>query len=106
MAYGDRKSVRVSFERGIEVAMVAIDGTWQRRATLKDISTTGARIVVEGSLERLQLQEFFLVLSRQGIVYRRCELVRVNQNELGIRFLKSEIVSKRKGDRMREREGH
>jgi len=104
MVYGDRKSSRVTFTRGIEVAMVAIDGTWQRPATLLDVSATGARIVVDGSLERLQVREFFLVLSRQGIVYRRCELVRVNQNELGIRFLKSEIGTKRKGEREKERQ--
>jgi len=104
MAYGDRKSLRVTFTRGIDVAMVAIDGTWQRPATLVDVSDSGARIIVDGSLERLQLNEFFLVLSRQGVVYRRCELVRVNQNELGIRFLKSEVGTKRRSSREKERQ--
>lgn len=103
MKESDRKSVSVSFERGLDVAMIAIDGTWQRPATLKEISATGASILVDGSLERLQLNEFFLVFSRQGVVYRRCELVQVNQNEVGIRFLKSEIAPKRRGDRLGDR---
>lgn len=96
MPFGDRKSERVALTHGLDVAMIAIDGTWQRAATLQDISETGARITVDGSLENLQLREFFLLLSRQGIVYRRCELVRVNQNELGIRFLKMETKPARR----------
>lgn len=96
MSFGDRKSARVALTHGLDVAMIAIDGTWQRAATLQDISETGARITVDGSLENLQLREFFLLLSRQSIVYRRCELVRVNQNELGIRFLKMETKPARK----------
>jgi len=86
--WGARKSIRVTFERGIDVNMIAIDGTWRRPCKMIDVSTTGARLVVSESIEGLQLKEFFLLLSSTGKVYRRCELVRVNGDELGVLFLK------------------
>jgi len=57
MAYGDRKSGRVDFERGIPVYMMGIDGTWRRECMMIDVSQTGARLLVEGSLEGLDLKE-------------------------------------------------
>jgi len=51
MAYGDRKSARVDFERGIPVYMMGIDGTWRRDCMMLDVSQTGARLLIEGSLE-------------------------------------------------------
>jgi hypothetical protein len=87
MAYGDRKSDRVDFERGIPVYMMGIDGTWRRDCLMIDVSQTGARLLVEGSLERLDLKEFFLLLSSTGLAYRRCQLVRVEGNQIGVEFL-------------------
>jgi hypothetical protein len=89
MNWGARKSIRVSFERGLDVDIIAIDGTWRRACQMLDISNTGARLVVNSSIEGLQLKEFFLVLTKTGKVYRRCELVRVNGDEIGVQFLKS-----------------
>ena len=66
---------------------MAIDGTWRRTCEMLDISSTGARLLVEGSLEGLNLKEFFLVLSPTGLAYRLCELVRINADEIGVRFL-------------------
>lgn len=43
---------------------------------------------VEGSIQGLNLKEFFLLLSSTGLAYRRCELVRVNGTQMGIQFLK------------------
>ena len=86
MKWGARKSVRVSFDRGYDVNIVAIDGTWRRSCTMLDVSDTGARLAVNESIEGLQVQEFFLVLSRNGRVYRRCELIRVNGDEIGVHF--------------------
>jgi hypothetical protein len=88
MNWGARKSVRVSFERGIDVDILAIDGTWRRACKMLDVSNTGARLVVNSSIEGLRLKEFFLLLSKTGKVYRRCELVRVNGDEIGVQFLK------------------
>jgi hypothetical protein len=87
MAYGDRKSERVDFERGIPVYIMGIDGTWRRDCLMIDVSQTGARLLVEGSLEGLDLKEFFLLLSSTGLAYRRCQLVRVAGNQIGVAFL-------------------
>ena len=61
-----RKAHRVVFERGFAANMMAIDGTWQRPCTMQDVSETGARLSVGGSIEGLPLKEFFLVLSTVG----------------------------------------
>jgi|SRR5665213_1950796 len=87
MAYGDRKSGRVSFERGFHAYIMGIDGTWRRDCTLIDVSQTGARLSVEGSFEGLDLKEFFLLLSSTGLAFRRCRLVRVTGDEIGVEFL-------------------
>jgi hypothetical protein len=87
MAYGARQSDRVDFERGIPVYMMGIDGTWRRDCLMIDVSQTGARLLIEGSLEGLDLKEFFLLLSSTGLAYRRCELVRVDGNQIGVAFL-------------------
>jgi hypothetical protein len=62
VAYGDRKSERVDFERGIPIYIMGIDGTWRRDCLMIDVSQTGARLLIEGSLEGLDLKEFFLLL--------------------------------------------
>jgi hypothetical protein len=69
MAYGDRKSERVDFERGVP-------GTWRRECLMIDVSQTGARLLVEGSLEGLDLKEFFLLLSSTGLAYRSALRIR------------------------------
>lgn len=96
MAYGDRKSGRVDFERGIPVHMMGIYGTWRRDCMMIDVSQTGARLLIEGSLEGLDLKEFFLLLSSTGLAYRRCKLVRVAGDEIGIAFLAQDKFTKKK----------
>jgi PilZ domain len=96
MAYGDRKNDRVQFERGIPVYMMAIDGTWRRECDMIDVSQTGAQLQIEGSLEGLDLKEFFLLLSSTGLAYRRCQLVRVDGDRLGIEFLRETTKGKRR----------
>jgi PilZ domain-containing protein len=96
MPYGDRKSERVDFERGIHVYIMGIDGTWRRDCLMVDVSQTGARLCVEGSLEGLDLKEFFLLLSSTGLAYRRCRLVRLAGDRIGVQFLKSDKDAKKK----------
>lgn len=86
MAWGARKSDRVTFARGHVVHIMGIDGTWRRKCTLLDVSATGARLTIEGSIEGLKLKEFFLLLSSTGLAFRRCSLVRVNGDEIGLKF--------------------
>ena len=96
MAFGDRHHERVDFERPIAVFMMAIDGTWRRNCLMVDISQTGARLSVEGSMEGLDLREFFLLLSSTGLAYRRCRIVRVAGDQIGVEFLKSEKTASKK----------
>jgi hypothetical protein len=54
-------------------------------------------LTVEGSIQGLNLKEFFLLLSSTGLAYRRCELVRVNGTEMDIHFLRGKHAKKRPG---------
>ena len=76
--------------------MMGIDGTWRRDCTMEDVSETGAKLTIEGSVEGLHLKEFFLLLSSTGLAYRRCELVRVNGAEIDVEFLKGKNKNKSK----------
>jgi hypothetical protein len=76
---------------------MGIDGTWRRDCFLNAISDTDAILTVEGSIQGLNLKEFFLLLSSTGLAYRRCELIRVNGTEIDVQFLKSRKKKKRMG---------
>ena len=73
---------------------MAIDGTWGRNCSMEDASDTGAKLTVEGSLEGLHLNEFFLVLSSTGLAYRRCQMVWLNGDKIGVTFLKQTVAKK------------
>jgi hypothetical protein len=97
------KSVeRVTFSRGYDVCMMAIDDTWRRNCQLSAISEDDAVLNVEGSIQGLNLKEFFLLLSSTGLAYRRCELVRVNGTEMNIQFLKGRHGNSRKSSARKE----
>src|SRR6266851_2685840 len=99
----DGKGVeRVTFSRGYDVCIMAIDGTWRRDCVLNAISDTDATLTVEGSIQGLHLKEFFLLLSSTGLAYRRCELVRVNGTDMDVQFLKGKHAKKRPGPASRE----
>src|SRR5271155_5153485 len=88
---------RVTFSRGYDVCIMAIDGTWRRDCQLNVISDNDAILTLEGSIQGLNLKEFFLLLSSTGLAYRRCELVRVNGSEMDIQFLKGKNRKRRSG---------
>ena len=77
----------VVFQKGFDVNIMAIDGTWRRACILKDASDDGARLIMQSSIEGLPLKEFFLLLSSSGLAYRRCELAWVNGDQIGAHFL-------------------
>lgn len=85
----------VEFERGIDVRLMAIDGTWHRHCTMREVADGGARLIVQDSIEGLKLDEFFLLLSSTGCAYRRCELAWVNGHEIGANFVKRAAKSAR-----------
>src|ERR1700712_3302448 len=82
------RSARVTFSHGYNVRLMGIDGTWRRDCVLNAISDSDALLTVEGSIQGLNLTEFFLLLSSTGLAYRRCELVRVKGMEMDILFLR------------------
>jgi len=88
MSEENKGSERVTFSRGYDVCIMAIDGTWRRDCQLNAISDNDAVLTLEGSIQGLNLKEFFLLLSSTGLAYRRCELVRVNGSEMDIQFIK------------------
>src|SRR3981189_2928233 len=90
-----RKGDRVTFERVIAPQMMGRAGPWRRECTMEDISETGAKLSIEGSVEGLHLKEFFLLLSSTGLAYRRCELAWVNGDQIGVNFLKTGDNKKR-----------
>ena len=96
-AKGER---RVTFERPPAAHIMAIDGTWRRDCTLLEVTEKEATLRVEGSVEALGLKEFFLLLSSTGLAYRRCELNRVNGDEISINFLRQR--GKRRNNKMKE----
>jgi hypothetical protein len=97
MTEENRGTERVTFSRGYDVCIMAIDGTWRRDCVLKAISDADATLTVEGSIQGLNLKEFFLLLSSTGLAYRRCELIRVNGTEMDVAFLKGKHGKKRPG---------
>src|SRR3974377_2172424 len=97
MSEENKGSERVTLSRGYDVCIMAIDGTWRRDCQLNAISDNDAILTVEGSIQGLNLKEFFLLLSSTGLAYRRCELVRVNGSEMDIQFLQGKNRKKRSG---------
>ena len=97
MSEESKGAERVTFSRGYDVCIMAIDGTWRRDCQLKAVSDNDATLSVEGSIQGLNLKEFFLLLSSTGLAYRRCELVRVNGTEIDVQFLKGKNKKKKPG---------
>lgn len=96
MAFGKRGSERVNFERGIRVHIMGIDGTWRRDCLMVDVSQTGARLSIEGAIDGLDLKEFFLLLSSTGLAYRRCRMIRMTGDQIGVEFLTPDKKAKKK----------
>lgn len=95
VSIADRRSAqRVQFSRGVTTSIMAIDGTWRRSCLMEDVSSTGAKLTIEGSIQGLKLTEFFLVLSSTGLAYRRCGLAWINGDQLGVTFMKQSSKGK------------
>ena len=97
MADENKGQERVPFSRGYGVCIMGIAGTRRRDCMLNAISDTDAMLTVEGSIQGLNLKEFFLLLSSTGLAYRRCELVRVNGAEIDVQFLIGKNKKKKPG---------
>ena len=95
---------RVTFSRGYGVCIMGIDGTWRRDCLLNAISDNDAILTVEGSIQGLNLKEFFLLLSSTGLAYRRCRMVRLAGDQIGIEFLKQTATKSRNTTREKRKE--
>ncbi|HEV2154970.1 PilZ domain-containing protein [Bradyrhizobium sp.] len=87
MRFDGRKASRVKMDHRQPVNLMGSDGTWRRSCVLLDVSNSGAKIEVEGTLDVLQAKEFFMVLSSTGLAYRRCELVWIDGTTAGVHFI-------------------
>ena len=87
MRFDSRKASRVRMDHRHPVNLMGVDGTWRRSCVLLDVSETGAKIEVEGTLDVLQAKEFFLLLSSTGLAFRRCELVWIDGTMAGVHFI-------------------
>src|ERR1700693_4323251 len=90
MATERRNFDRVQFGRGYTPRIMAIDGAWQRDCRIGDVSDTGAKLTVHGSVDGIDTNEFFLVLSATGSAHRRCERIWLNGDEIGVRSLREQ----------------
>jgi PilZ domain-containing protein len=90
MKLDGRKALRVRMDHKQSVNLMGSDGTWRRRCVLLDVSQTGAKIEVEGTLDVLQAKEFFMLLSSTGLAYRRCELVWIDGTMAGVHFISAD----------------
>src|ERR1700687_659460 len=102
MADDNKGPERVTFSRGYGVCIMGIDGTWRRDCLPNAIPNNDAILPVEGSIQGLNLKEFFLLLSATGLAYRRCELVRVNGAEIDVQFLKAKNKKKKAGAKAKQ----
>ncbi|MBV8926638.1 MAG: PilZ domain-containing protein [Bradyrhizobium sp.] len=99
MSEGEQRAgPRVRFEQDVPAQMMAIDGTWRRDCVIEDVSDGGAKLTVGDSIKGLHISEFFLVLSSRGLAYRRCQLVWVNGDRIGVSFIKRSRAMKRQAD--------
>ena len=94
MKLDGRKAFRVRMDHKQAVNLMGSDGTWRRSCVLLDVSQTGAKIEVEGTLDVLQAKEFFMVLSSTGLAYRRCELVWIDGTIAGVHFVNADSKKK------------
>jgi hypothetical protein len=98
-----RRNDRVRFEYGYPARIVAIDGTWCRDCLIDDISETGAKISLSESVEGLNLGEFFLALSRTGTAHRRCRMMWLKGETIGVSFTVNSAPTDQKGKRATRR---
>ncbi|MFT4117071.1 PilZ domain-containing protein [Bradyrhizobium sp.] len=94
MRFDSRKALRVRMDHRQPVNLMGADGTWRRSCVLVDVSETGAKLEVEGTLDVLQAKEFFMLLSSTGLAYRRCELVWIDGTMAGVHFITADTKKK------------
>jgi hypothetical protein len=88
VTFEKRKSPRRPLEQG--VAILRQDGTLVCECTLSDISNEGARLKLAakpGAAAPEIAPQFILSLSKRGNLFRNCELIWHEKDEVGVRFI-------------------
>jgi hypothetical protein len=88
---GERRIIdRYRFGQGYAMRVSAHDGSWEVPCTIIDVSQTGAKIHLDGSVEGIDLKAhpFILKLAQFGTANRPCEIVWHRGEFIGIRFLR------------------
>lgn len=92
-----RRRKRVAFGSWYDTTLIALDGTWSLNAQLHDISDSGAKLHISGDVaERMQNEEFFLMITRDGKVSRRAKMVWLDGTHIGIHFVSEPCAPSRK----------
>ena len=89
----DARTIALNLPRGVDVQIVAIDGTWSKPCVMLNVAAGGAKLSLADSIEGISLKEFFLVLSTTSRAFRRCQLAWINGDRLGVRFLETRFKS-------------
>lgn len=88
MGINKRTKKRVALDQAFNSALIGIDGTWQKRCRIEDISDSGARIKVFQPIgARMRDEEFFLVVTDDAKVRRRSKLVWTKNTSAGLAFV-------------------
>ena len=87
MGRDKRRSPRVLLKSTKKLMAVGIDRSWSRDCTMIDVSDIGILLSWGHTIERHDLEEFFLILPESGLVYRRCQLVRLEADKIAARFV-------------------
>ena len=83
-----RNASRIQLGDGYTARIVAVDGSWERDCRIGDVSDTGAKLTIRGSVDDIDMRDFFLLLSPTGPAHRRCQRIWLNGEEAGVRFIK------------------
>src|SRR5215472_9429704 len=67
-----------------QAAVIAVDGSWQHKCTIIDVSASGAQVSLNAAISLPG--EFFLSFTKDGRVSRLCELVWRADKKVGVRF--------------------
>lgn len=88
MGVNKRTTKRVALDQDFNSTLIGIDGTWQKRCRIEDISDSGARIKVFQPIgARMRNEEFFLVVTGDAKVRRRSKLVWAKNTSAGVIFV-------------------
>ncbi len=88
MGVNKRITKRVVLDQDFNSALIGIDGTWQTRCRIENISDSGARIKVFQPIgTRMRNEEFFLVVTGDAKVRRRSKLVWAKSTVAGVTFV-------------------